>query len=220
MIKHISLILCVTFMLSPQMFSPTDVQASELSAKKIVENVKKRYQSITNVSAQFEQTFYWKLAEESQTINGSIYVKDGTKYRIETTDQIIVTDGLTIWTLSKANRQVIVDALKEDAQQNPLMREFLTRYSKEYTPKLAGEENIGGKQCRIIELTALSEDMFITKVRIWVDTKTWLMLCIEQTDINGNLTTYKMTNVDFKTKLAEGLFKLKIPEGYELVDLR
>jgi len=220
MLKLFSSFLCFSFIFSPKMFLDYDLQTSDMSAKKIVENVTKRYQTITDVSAHFEQTFFWKLAGEQQTIEGKIYVKDGKKYRIETDDQLIVTDGLTIWTLSKTNKQVLVDALNENSQQNPLMREFLTRYSEEYIPKLVDQKEIKGAEYYLVELSAKSEDMFITKVGIWVDEKTWLMLSVEQTDINGNLTKYIVTDVDFNTKLSETLFKIEVPEGYELIDLR
>lgn len=214
------ILFCISFLLSSNIILRDNLQADENSAKKIIDNVKKRYEAITDITARFSQTFYWKLADEKQTINGRIYVRDGKKYRIETTDQVIVTDGSDVWTLSKANKQVVVDALNEDNRKNPLVREFLIRYSEQYVPKLAGEENIDGTGCRIIELTPRNEGMFINKVRIWVDLKTWLMLIVEQTDINENLTTYKVADIDFKTKLDKDLFVMQVPEGYELVDLR
>lgn len=199
---------------------PLQGRASDQTAQKIIANVKKRYQTIKDASASFEQTFYWKLAGESQRIAGKILIKNGQQYRIETMDQIIVTDGKTVWTLSEANKQVIIDALNENTQQNPLMREFIVKYSEEYNAKLGEQETINGSPCQIVELTPKNEDMFITKVRIWVDTKTWLMLKVEQTDINENLTTYMISDIDFATGLSEKLFKLKIPEDYEVIDLR
>jgi len=206
--------------LSVSSFVPLQSWADEQSAQKIVENINRHYQTIKNVSARFEQTFYWKLADERQKITGKIFIKDGKKYRVETADQIIVTDGKTVWTLSEANKQVIIDLLNENAQQNPLMREFIVKYSKEYKPTIVGQEIINDSPCQILELTPKNDDMFITSVRIWVDTKTWLMLKVEQTDINENITTYLISNIDIAAALSDNLFKLEIPKDYEVIDLR
>ena len=192
----------------------------QTEAQKIINNLRKQYEDISNISAKFKQIFYWKLTDETQEISGKIAVKDGKKYRIETPDQIIVTDGKVIKTLSVINKQVIIDQIKESNQDNPLLREFLERYSEQYTPIVTGEEEFDHVECTVLELKPKLEKMFYQKVRIWVDTKRWLILKIEQTDINDNLTIYELSDIDLKTKLPDDLFDLKIPKDYEIIDLR
>ena len=113
-----------------------------------------------------------------------------------------------------------VVACRSTPQKIKLMREFISQYSKNYIPKVSGEDKVGTSTCKILELESKTEDMFIKIARIWVDPKTYLMLKVEQTDINDNVTTYRVLNADFKSKIKDELFKMDTPDEYELIDLR
>lgn len=190
-----------------------------VNAKEIIKKVKKSYQELHSLKADFEQVYVWELAGETQKLVGTLYLKSGNQYRIETDNQIIVTDGKTVWTYSKENDQVIIDLLS-NSEENPLPKDLLFRYSEEYSPHLIGEEKIDGKRTYALNLIPKDEDAFVKSMKIWVDASNWLTVKIQQIDINDNVNTYLVKNVKRNIELDASLFNLEIPEGAEVVDLR
>jgi len=190
-----------------------------IDAAEIIKNVKHKYEEIESFSADFKQVFKWKLAAETQEHQGKIILQGADKFRIETSDQLIISDGTTIWTYSKINNQVIIDAIGK-ANDVILPREIFLKFSKEYNEKLQGEERITNSDCYIVHLIAKNEDIFIKEMKIWIDKKAWLTLKIEHIDINNNLTVYSLDNIITNKKIAAEEFVYKIPPGIEVIDMR
>ena len=189
------------------------------NAKDILKNVKKKYEELQSLKADFEQEYVWELAGETQKLKGTLYLVAGNLYRIETDNQVLVTNGKTVWTFSKENNQVIIDHLKT-TEENPLPKDLLFKYSEEYTPHLVGQEKIDGKVTHVLNLVPRDKDAFVKSMKIWVDASLWLTVRIEQKDINDNLNTYSVRNIQENIKLDPNFFNFKIPEKAEVVDLR
>ena len=101
----------------------------------IIEEVQDLYEDIEYFSADFIQKEQFKLTGSENETKGKIYIKNGTEYRLETEDQIVVTDGKVVWSYSPHNNQVIVDNVKEgDASLLP--RDMLFRYPNNYFSNL------------------------------------------------------------------------------------
>lgn len=195
------------------------VFSASMNARKIMKNVKKRYESLQTLKANFKQIYFWELAGETQTLEGSLFLKSGNHYRIETDSQVVVTDGKQVWTYSPANHQVIIDYLSQ-SNENPLPKDLLFKYSEDYTPHLIGEEKIDGEKTYVLNLVPKDEDAFIKSMKIWVNESNWLTTKIEQTDINDNKNTYIVSDIEENVKLSDALFTFQIPPDAEIVDLR
>ena len=148
-----------------------------------------------------------------------LYLKSGDKYRIETENDVIVTDGRTVWTYSKANEQVIIDHL-QSSDENPLPKDLLFKYSEEYNPHFVAEEKLDGKKAFKLNLVPKDEEAFVKSIQIWVDANSWLTVKVQQVDINDNVNTYFLRNAQQNVELEESLFNFQIPPETEVVDLR
>ncbi len=189
-------------------------------ASDLLGKIQKRYESMKNVCAEFTQTFSWKMAGENQLFEGTICTRNGVQFRIETGDQLIVTDGKTVWTMPHSNKQVIIDDASENGDTNPFLKSFLKNYIDNYRSELLGTENLAGAPCHHIRLKANSADEFTREVEIWADQKSLLMNKIKQTDMNGNTSTYEVRGIDLNARLTDATFRPEIPAGYEVVDMR
>ncbi len=187
--------------------------------KEIIKKVKKKYQELRSLKADFEQEYVWELAGETRTVQGTLYLKSGDKYRIETENDVIVTDGKTVWTYSKANEQVIIDSL-QSSDENPLPKDLLFKYSEEYNPHFVAEEKLYGKKAFKLNLVPKDEEAFVKSIQIWVDANSWLTVKVQQVDINDNVNTYFLRNAQQNVELEESLFNFQIPPETEVVDLR
>ncbi|MBN1350859.1 outer membrane lipoprotein carrier protein LolA [candidate division KSB1 bacterium] len=192
---------------------------ADMSAKDIVNKVKKSYNKQNNIAVEFKQIFEWKLAGKTRETTGKLFIKDKNKYRIEMPQQTIVTDGKTLWQYSMANQQVLIDVIQEK-DENQLPSKMLFRYSEDYNVKLIGSEVFNGLPCYVLQLTSKTGDNFIQEMKTWIDKASWLTRKIENQDINGNLNTYIIQAITTNIKLQESLFTFKTPEGVQEVDLR
>ncbi len=190
-----------------------------IDAEEIIRDVRQKYDGIKSFSADFVQSFNWKLAGQSQEQKGKIILKDFDKFRIETEDQLIVSDGTTLWTYSRIHGQVIIDRI-ENAEEVILPRDLFLKFSQKYIPTLAGEEKIRNMDCQVVRMTAKSGDVYIKEMKIWVDKKSLLTTKIEQKDINDNLTTYVLENMVINQPLDPETFHYVVPKDVEVIDMR
>jgi chaperone LolA len=196
----------------------TSVNAA--SVTKIVKELQNKYEKITNLSAEFVQIDKFKLTGSQTETTGKIFIKDGVKYRLETEDQIIVTDGQTVWTYSIFNNQVLVDRVKE-GDGSLLPRDLLFRYPRDYFASLLDEVELDGEDYYILRLDP-KEGVhgFIKTMKIWVNSDSYMISKIEYTDFNDNISYFEIKQVDIDTKLNDSLFQLEIGEGVNVIDLR
>lgn len=194
------------------------VQAADKETEKLLDKVQKTYEKLDNVCADFSQTFFWKLTGERQVVTGHICAKGGDKFKIETPEQLIVTDGSVLWTLNKMNNQVIIDRAENAANDNPFIKNFMQKYIAEYDARTLQDQSDNQSTC--ILLSSKSGEHFVPQLWLWVDNKSNLINKIVQQDINDNTTTFEMSKIDLNIKLAGSDFKFKSPENADVIDMR
>ncbi len=194
--------------------------ALDNKADEIIRKVKAKYDDLKTFYAEFDQTSYWKLANNVQEQHGKIWLKDKDKFRIETQDQIIVSDGKTIWTFSQFNNQVIIDKVEKSGEEIRLPKDIFFNYSEDYIPVYLNDEKINNQDCFVLELRAKTKDIFIKYMKIWIDAKITVPIKIEQVDINNNSNTYLLMNPEINKAINDSFFSYKIPDSVEVIDMR
>jgi len=192
--------------------------AFSIDAREIIENVQEQYDDLKDVTITFRQTVRFKVSRAEQATSGTLYFKKPNKYRIETEDRTIVTDGKTSWSYNQKNRQVLIDTYKPEAHALSPER-LLLQYPKDFYSTLVGEEQLGKLRCHVLKLTPKEDNSFATALKIWVS-KDWYIRKVEVTDINGAVTTYLIESLVADQKLADGRFEFEAPEKAEVIDLR
>ncbi len=186
----------------------------------IIENVQETYDGIDNLSASFKKIESFQLTGTVNEINGRFYIKNGEKYRFESDDQTIVTDGKDVWTYNALTNQLIIDHLRKNSGAL-LPRDMLYKYPKEYYSTLLRTEKKTGKDVYVIKLDP-QEGVhgFVKSMKIWVDDGSWLVHQIETTDLNGNKSTFKISQIKTRKKLPDSLFSFKATPEMKVVDMR
>jgi chaperone LolA len=189
------------------------------SGKEIIESLRKKYASIDDAVVKFEQTVKYGVSKFEQSFSGTFYFKKKNKYRIETDQQIVVTDGVTSWLYSKVNNQVIIDKYREDKDTSS-PEKFLLSISDEYIPVILRTERNEGKKVYILKLTPRDENSSIESAKIWVVEGDLQITRVEITDISGTVTTYLVKSIKINSGVEDSIFKFSIPSGVKVVDLR
>ncbi len=186
----------------------------------IIEEVQETYEDMDNLTATFRQVETFKLTGSRNETAGKIYVKDGTSYRFESDDQVVVTNGKTVWTYNRISNQLIIDNVRKNSGAL-LPRDMLFVYPKEYYSTLIGSETIDNKKMYEVKLDPRENvHGFVKSMKLWVDDDEWLIHKIEVTDLNGNTTTYEIKDLDSKKKLDDSMFTFQPEEGVQVVDMR
>jgi len=189
------------------------------SSQEIIQKVEQTLSGQKTVKAQFEELYIWKITGEQQTIKGDFTLCGESQFRITTDDQIIVSDGKTLWTYSKPTNRVIVDKI-ENTENDWLPQKLFLKTRKEYRNRLSGEETLRDRQYYVIEFNAEKDDLYVTQIKVWIDKETWIPHKIEQTDISRNRTIYTLNNVQTGQPIENKSFEFQIPEGAEIIDLQ
>jgi outer membrane lipoprotein-sorting protein len=185
----------------------------------IINNVRRVLAEKVTVKARFEEQYLWQMVGEKQTIRGDFELKGDTRFRITTDDQVIVSDGKTLWTYSKPTKRLLVDKM-DNTESEWLPQALFLKTQKEYRHRLSGEEEILGRKCVIVSFEALKEDSYFPRMKMWVDAETWIPARIEQVDISKNRTVYTLSEVQTGIEIEDSAFQFKAPEGVEIIDLR
>ncbi|MBR9978599.1 MAG: outer membrane lipoprotein carrier protein LolA [Bacteroidetes bacterium] len=187
-------------------------------ARKIIEKVQSQYERMTDARIEFTQSVRFKVSRAEQSIKGTLLFKKPNRYRIETEERTVVTDGVTSWSWNPQNRQMVIDNYREETHSlSP--EQLLLSYPKDYFSTLIGEEALGPVNTYVLRLTPKDDNSFATAMKIWVS-KDWLIRRVEITDINGAVTTYDIESFVIDTKVSDNQFVFEAPAQAEIIDLR
>jgi len=186
----------------------------------IIEEVQDRYDEIEDITATFNRVESFKLTGTISETVGKIYIKNGVKYRFESDDQLIATDGDTVWTYNSISKQFIIDRVRKNSGAL-LPRDMLFKYPKEYYSTLLREDKLQGKEVFVIKLDPKGNvHGFIKSMKIWVEDGEWLILRIETTDLNDNTSIFEISNIRIDQGLEDDFFVLKATNEMNVVDMR
>jgi outer membrane lipoprotein-sorting protein len=189
-----------------------------MTAEELAEHVEKRYRSLKSLSADFVKVVASEIFETENTVKGKMIFRNLDKFKIETKDQTVVSNGEFIWTYSAENQQVIRN-LADRSENLFKPHQYLSDFRSEYVPQLEGEEKIGRSRCFKLLLSPEEKDLFIRKMTIWVDKESLLARRIEYTDCNDNDVTLTFQHIKTNRKIKDSEFVFKAPPGVEEVDL-
>lgn len=182
------------------------------SADAVLSRLRTTYGNVESLRASFTQ----RIGGSTQT--GTVLLQ-GTRYRIETADQTLVTDGRTSWIYSRPDAQVLVnDYVEDETAFSPT--DFFTRYPDRFHVALDRRETLGGVKHEVLRLTPKEPGAFVEGVRLWVRATDGLPTRVEIRDGNGTEMRFELSKIEVNPKLSRSAFTFTAPKGVEVVDLR
>ncbi|MCJ7578799.1 MAG: outer membrane lipoprotein carrier protein LolA [candidate division Zixibacteria bacterium] len=180
--------------------------------------VETKYKSLLDLSLDFTKVTKSEIFENQKKIKGKMYLKNPDKFRTETEDEVIVTDGKFLWNYSEENQQVIKNRL--DRSKNIFkLNQYLSNFRSEYKTELIGEEKVDKVKCYKLKLIPKKDDLFITKMTIWVDKKSLLAKKLEYQDSNDTEIILIFDHIKINQGISDSKFVFKAPPGVEELDL-
>ncbi len=193
---------------------PASLFGIQFSPTEVLDSIRSRYASMEDASAAFTQSVKMKYKPNGQSQTGTVMIKRGNKFRIETEQQTITTDGKTVWMYNPAGNQVLIDSYKPGQAFSP--DKFLAGLPKEFTP--AGIERSGNMI--ILSLRHTISPTNTSTLKVWTSAESWSISRIEMIDKNGTSTSIELAGLQFNRGLHDSLFQFAVTKEMKIVDLK
>lgn len=157
-----------------------NAEKSDPKSVNILSSVNKKYASYKSMKMDLKVTIEDGKFKEEQT--GKVSVQ-GNKFRIDSKDQLIVSDGKKNWVYLKASKELQISKPDpDDVAMFSSPDKLLKSYQKDFISAYAGLVTYGGKSVHAIEFKPKDRNSEYSKVRIYIDKTTYNILKIKVFD--------------------------------------
>ena len=196
------------------------VAADPKSAQQIVDALQKNYDATVDFVADFQQETEVKTLNRSLKASGKLSFKRPGKmlWRYEEPKgQIVLADGSHLYFLQPEQNQVIKSPLK-NAFRSDIPLSFLLglgNLKKDFNAVLKATENTQN----ILRLEPKGEAGGFSEILLGVSRSSADIVWVSIRDAANNLTSLRFSNMKKGVGLQDSLFRLKIPDGVDIVEL-
>lgn len=192
---------------------------SDKDAEKLLEDVINHTSSYGNFKADLSYTMVNVDMDIDEKKSGVIFV-EGDSYRIEMEGQIIISDGSTIWTYLEDSDEVMINNVDENGESiSPT--QILTKYNDSYKAKFGNDKKFKNLNLKEICLDPKDRKNF-EKISITVNVNKLSLENFSVYDINGNIFTYHIIDLQSDIDLPKGTFTFDYASypDVEVIDMR
>lgn len=188
------------------------VRAQSLSPEAVARQLQQRYGALSSLQASFVQT------AGGQRLEGTLSVRDDA-FRLDLGDQLLVTDGGTLWSYSEADAQVVVQDY-EPARVGFSPGQLFTDYLDVFRVTAATKARIGGVQHDVLTLRPRQSGSTVRDATLYVRSSDAVPTRVRVHDTNGGTLAFDLRDVRRNVSLPASTFRFSAPRGTEVVDLR
>lgn len=212
-----ALLACTVYLAGQPAVSSAQADSSG-EAQELLRRVESTYDDMGGLQATFTQTVRSDFSDDVTRLRGMLSLQ-GEKYRVETAQQTIVTDGETTWIYNPADAQVIVNNhVENETAFSP--QAFFANYTERYTVEAVRTEEQDGELHHVLRLTPNDASAPFDEVTLWVRSADALIQRMRVHDRNGSVITVDLENIDLNPTFSAETFAFSPPKSAEVVDLR
>lgn len=174
----------------------------------VIEKLQQKFETINYLQADFSQS-----AGSKKFLRGKFYFSKENNYRIELTNNTIISDGLSIWNVDKKRNKVIISNLDEDPLAFSLY-DYIYSYPAKCEIK---EEKL--KDGYFITLLVKNNDLNFESAKLYVN-KDYLINKIAVTDFGGDTFILTFNNIKVNNAINKSFFTYKDNDINKIIDLR
>jgi outer membrane lipoprotein carrier protein len=202
--------------------SPAPAEKNDPQAKKVLDKIRKKYEGYKTVEAAFALSI--ELPGQPKEVQKGTVAQEGNKFRLDMTDQTIVSDGATTWVYLKKNNEVQINNADPNDENGFLTpKQLLNRYQKgDFLYAITDKVTEGGKVLTQIEFKPKDRNSEYSKLRLSVDELAGSIQSIKAFGKDGSRYTFSITRLSPNKAFAAGhfAFDTKKYPGARVEDLR
>lgn len=187
------------------------------SAGDLIRRLQNKFNSINNFTANFSQNYSNVEGQNQGKSFGKFSYKRKNKFVVDLKNQLIISDGQTIWNSDKRFNRVVISNLADDPTSFSLER-FVFDYPRLCKSKVVKDDAVA-KGDEYIELTPKDQDMEFKYVKIWLAAD-GMISKLEVLDLGDVRYAFQFTDLKVNQELPDSLFTFEPPKGIKIIDLR
>jgi outer membrane lipoprotein-sorting protein len=212
------MVLVAAFCLQGQPAQARQESTSDQQAAVIAQRLSDRYDGIESMRLRFVQTASSAFMDTDERYSGDLVFTD-TSYRIETSNQTIVSNGITTWIHNRGQAQVIINDFVEDEGSFSLTT-FLRSFSDEYRSSWEGTQTLDGALHDRLRLLPTDEFAAFRQVDLWIRQSDTLVTRLIAVDLNDVRMVFELSDIVVNPALPADQFQFEMPSNVDVVDLR
>lgn len=192
----------------------------DAKAKKILDAMSTKYQSIPSFSANITYTLENKEDDIYESFEGEIGIK-GEKFRLVAIEQeIIINDG-NVWTYLVDENEVNIDTFDPE-EDDVTPSNIYNLYKSGYKYMLFGEKTIDGENYDIVDMSPEDKESDYFRIRLVISKNNKVLRRFTLFAKSGNHYIYDITEFNSKANLPDSYFVFDINKhkDVEVIDLR
>lgn len=197
-------------------------EKNDPEAKKVLDKIRKKYDAYKTLDASFNLVI--EVPGQQKDIQKGSILQAGKKFRLDMSEQIVVSDGVTTWAYQKkANEVQINNADPNDANAFLTPKDLLSRYQKgDFMYAITDKTTEGGKVLTQIEFKPKDRNSEYSKLRVAIDERAGTIQNIKAFAKDGSRYTFAITRFSPNKALAEAQFSFDTSQfkGVRVEDLR
>ena len=175
--------------------SMTTAQDSDPAAKKILDKLKKEYDTYKSMEVNFDLIMELP-GQEAETQKGTV-TQQGEMFFMDMKDRAIYSNNEYVWLHIKKNNEVQINDADMGDEENMLSpKDMLKMYeSGEFVYAITAEPLLDGKKVTQIEFKPLDRDSEFSKMVLYVDKKLGEMAQMKVFSKDGGRYTLKINDI-------------------------
>lgn len=196
------------------------VGAAALTPNSALKKVRKKYHKVISMQAEFREVFEWEMTGERSIRSGSLVVTADNRFRFDTPEQLLISDGENIFRYNRVKKRIIIEPVGEDDGQL-LPQKLLLDFADGFKAVSLSSLTVDSREGFRLDMTAEDpETTLLSSATLWVTSDDLVVHRLKLLDLNSNSTTYYLSNIIFDQPIDTSVTAFTPPEGVELFDLR
>lgn len=203
------------------LLAASSIGAQAPAADAVAQNLQRKYDRVTDFSADFVHSYRGGVLKQSATERGTLLVKKPGKMRWEYTSpekKLFVSDGHKIYSYIPQDKQVVVGTMPRD-EHAPTPALFLTGKGDITRDFVAVFDKVPEAQpgSTALKLTPKRREPEYESLTLVVEPKTLALQMLITVDAQGGRSAFTFSNLKENVGLADSQFMFKMPRNVDVV---
>jgi len=178
------------------------------NSKQLLKSLQNKFETIKDLTADILQKSGGK-----DILSGKLSYKKENKFHFDLKNNLIVSDGLTIWNYNKKDKKLIINNIDETDPSLFSFKSIIYDYPSQCTISSEKEGEV------LVFVPKENSELNFSKAKLWINRDnlidTIIIINKEAVDIEINFINYTLNQ-----NLTDTKFKFTPPEGSAIIDLR
>ena len=217
-IKIAAVIVCLLF------FPSLPALGDTLPLKDLIAKTQERYEKTVDLKARFIQEVTIKAMNKTDREEGTVYVKNPRRmlwnYSKPKAKKLIINPK-NAWLYIPEDRVVYIQDT-DTIYKSKLAVKFLSGIGKlgeDFHINFSRPDPLDGKGNYLLTLTPFNSDTGIDKLNLTLDKDNFQIIQFSFTDLYGNVTRIRLTDIKINNNLSDKLFSFKPPPNVEIFNM-